>query len=1024
MKEKTEKRKEKSRSPYSFVLYLLPFIFCFSCSSGGSKENAGEQDSLPEEQRHLAANALRGLEAMDGLEVKMMASEPMIKNPTNIDVDDRGRIWLTEAFNYRPGQGSVTIPDGDRIMLLEDTNGDGVIDTSKVYYQGPEVNAPLGICVIGKRVIVSQSPYVWAFFDDNGDDKADRKEIIFQGIKGVQHDHGMHSFTSGPDGKLYFNFGNDAKTLRDKNNKVVLDQYGDSIASPKYTMGMVFRCDPDGSNVERLGYNFRNNYEVAVDSYGTMWQSDNDDDGNRGVRINYVMEYGNFGYTDEMTHAFWSVSRTNMEDSIPFRHWHLNDPGVVPNLLQTGSGSPTGIIVYEGNLLPEKFRNQIIHCEPGHNVVRAYPVKKDGAGYSASIENILVGEHDQWFRPSDVCVAPDGSLIVADWYDPVVGGHDAKDKESGRLYRIAPKGAAYKMPSIDYSSVDGAIKALQNPNLYVRRQAWTAIQGFGSKAVPALEQLWKTSDNDRMKARAFWALVKMPGGDKYISQATAHENPDIRIAGLRAARELNANVIGVITQLANDKDPQVRRECALALHFNKAPEAASLWTKLASQYDGKDRWYLEALGIGAANQWDNFFAAWLQQNPDPLQSAAGKDIVWRARTDKSLPFLVKLASDETASLKSRLRYFRAFDFNTSPAKSDAIIGMIKNNKTNNAEVNAVLLAGLDPKVIQRSQVAKNALNNVLQSTYGTQTYIDLVKQYELKSETPRLIQLAVNKPEDDAATEALRLVYNFKKDDEIAKIIKGPDEAKAVKLLTAMSKVSYNQAIDSYKEIMMAKNSDDSLKRTAAYMIGRTWSGEDVVFNLVKADRIPESLMPSVMAGLEFGPRRSMLMKIQDLVTESKGGKTNRTPFNRDAVLAMKGDAAKGANVFKTNCSVCHQVKGQGTDFGPKLSEIGDKLPKDGLLEAIVNPSGGVSFGYETTELQMKDGTTITGLLASKTEDDYDVKMPGGTLNKVKRSDVKLVKQSAESMMPDLHQAMSKEDLADLLQYLSTLQKK
>ncbi len=129
---------------------------------------------------------------------------------------------------------------------------------------------------------------------------------------GVQHDHGMHSFTSGPDGKLYFNFGNDAKTLRDKNNKVVLDQYGDSIASPKYRMGMVFRCDPDGSNVERLGNNFRNNYEVAVDSYGTMWQSDNDDDGNRGVRINYVMDYGNFGYVDEMTGALVVAAKNKL----------------------------------------------------------------------------------------------------------------------------------------------------------------------------------------------------------------------------------------------------------------------------------------------------------------------------------------------------------------------------------------------------------------------------------------------------------------------------------------------------------------------------------------------------------------------------------------------------------------------------------------------------------------------------------------------------------------------------------------
>ena len=106
---------------------------------------------------------------------------------------------------------------------------------------------------------------------------------------------------------------------------------------------MVFRCNVDGSDVEVLAHNFRNNYEVAVDSFGTLWQSDNDDDGNRAVRLNYVMEFGNFGYTDEITGAGWQTKRSNLEEHIPHRHWHQNDPGVVPNLLLTGAGAPTGI---------------------------------------------------------------------------------------------------------------------------------------------------------------------------------------------------------------------------------------------------------------------------------------------------------------------------------------------------------------------------------------------------------------------------------------------------------------------------------------------------------------------------------------------------------------------------------------------------------------------------------------------------------------------------------------------------------
>ena len=364
-------------SPYGLCLILVASLFVSCNNETGEAKTSMETDSLSEEQKHLSENALKSLTIADGLEVTAVATEPMLQNPTNIDVDERGRIWVCEAYNYRPGiNGNPTNALGDRIVILEDIDGDGKADTTKVFYQGPEVNAPLGICVLGNKAIVSQSPYVWIFYDDNHDDKADRKEILFQGISGEQHDHGIHAFTFGPDGKLYFNAGNEGKQLLDKNGKPVRDQDGDIIDRKKYKQGMVFRCNPDGSQVECLGQNFRNPYEVSVDSYGGLWQSDNDDDGNRGTRINYVMPYGNYGYTDEMTGAGWQANRTNIEDSIPLRHWYLNDPGSVPNLLQTFAGSPTGIIVYEGSLLPAPFQGSMIHCDAGPNVVRSYPGKE------------------------------------------------------------------------------------------------------------------------------------------------------------------------------------------------------------------------------------------------------------------------------------------------------------------------------------------------------------------------------------------------------------------------------------------------------------------------------------------------------------------------------------------------------------------------------------------------------------------------------------------------------------------------
>lgn len=1011
----------------------LPFIclaisFLISCKNNTNKTSETKVDTLTEAQQHLAENALKGLEAFDGLAVRTFATEPMLKNPTNIDVDERGRVWVTEAYNYRPAiNGNPTNAAGDRIMILEDNNGDGRADTAKVFYQGPELNAPLGICVLGKQVLISQSPYVWAFYDDDGDDKADRKEVMFSGIGGEQHDHGMHTFTFGADGKLYFNFGNEGRQLKDKNGKPVLDQDGDPIDSKKYKQGMVFRCNPDGSHVECLGQNFRNPYEVAVDSYGTLWQSDNDDDGNRGVRINYVMDYGNYGYTDEMTGAGWQANRTNIEDSIPFRHWHLNDPGEVPNLLQTGAGSPTGIVVYEGSLLPKEFQGQLIHCDAGTNIVRSYSITKNGAGYAAKIINILEGEKDKWFRPADICVAPDGSLIVADWYDPGVGGHQAGDQTRGRIYRIAPPKSDYTIPKENYSTPEGAITALQNANLSVRYHAFTTLQSMGTEAVPALEKLWNDENaNPRMRARAFWVLIKMKNANaqQYIQQAIKSNNPDLRITGLRAARELNADVVNVIKQLVNDSDAQVRRECAIALHHNKSAEAPELWATLAMQHDGKDRWYLEALGIGADKQWNAFFKAYLNQVKDPLQSAASRDIVWRARTDEAVPYLARLASDKDVPVQNRLRYFRAFDFNTGSAKSSYLVKMITDNTSNDVSLNKLVLHALDVKTVQHSAAAQKALADVIESVQRTPEYIEFVKQYEVKAENKNLLQLAIDSANAGLGRDAARLLLMLKGAALVQKVLNGKDTSQTKALLAALSGVGSKESIDIIQKVALSPGYPINIRKDAAGKIGKSWGGEDRVLEILKAKKVPAELVPDVVASVSGAWRGSVKSEAESYLPGHTTTALKKAPTMNE-LAAIKADAAKGKVIFMNTCSVCHVAGNEGKDFGPKLTEIGSKYAKDGLLDAIVHPSDGISFGYEGWEIKMKDGSVMSGIIASNTETAMEVKFPGGTTQQIKTNEVASKKEMKTSLMPEgLYQNLSNEDLANLLEYLEGLKKK
>jgi putative membrane-bound dehydrogenase-like protein len=644
------------------------------------------------------------LAAAPGVAATLVVAEPMLVNPTNIDVDARGRVWANEGANYRTL--AYTREEGDRILTFEDTNGDGAADKSTVFYQDTAVNAALGLMVLDNRVIVAAAPYIFVLTDTNSDGVADKREVLFEALGQFNHDHSLHTFVFGPDGKLYFNFGNaitelrrpaagllavplhgdipahESVTVTDADGKLVKN--ADPTRDSPYRGGMVFRSNLDGSNVETLAWNFRNNFEVAVDSFGGLWQSDNDDDGNTSTRIVNVLAGGNYGFLDEMTGAAWMTAYRAANSPVPERsayHWHQMDPGVVPNLLITGAGSPTGITVYEGALLPAEFRNQVIHTDARPGVTRAYPVTKAGAGYTATIAPILTPAPDEnWYRPSDVTVGPDGALYVADWNDSIVGGHAMADQIlstlTGRVYRLAPPGNLPAVPALNLNTAAGAVAALQSPNMNARYLAWTKLHAMQGGAEAELVKLWQKRDNDRLRARALFLLTQIKGSEKkYLDEAAKDSSEDIRIVALRAARAAGVDVIPYVKQLARDPSAMVRREAALALRHNPSPEAPAIWATLAQQHDGKDRWYLEALGIGADQRWDECLAAWQAAKVD-LTTAAAHDIVWRSRGGKTPDLVVALIQQPATNPAERTRLLRTLDFVKGPEKDAALLKLL------------------------------------------------------------------------------------------------------------------------------------------------------------------------------------------------------------------------------------------------------------------------------------------------------------------------------------------------------------
>jgi putative membrane-bound dehydrogenase-like protein len=628
-----------------------------------------------------------------GLEVREWARSPDLFNPTAIDVDARGRLWVTEAVNYRQWDGrnpGKHHDAGDRVMILEDTDGDGVCDSSKVFVQDPDLVAPLGIAVIGKQVVVSCSPSIFVYTDEDGDDRSDKREVFLTGFGGHDHDHGVHSVVVGPDGRWYLAVGNAGPHLVKGNTGLELrsgsiytgggefeaDNAPGLLSSDGrvYTGGLMLRADAFGSsgaNLKVMAHNFRNPYEIALDSFGNMYTSDNDDDGNQACRTTWVMEGGNYGFFSADGSRTWQADERPGQSTVS-AHWHQDDPGVMPAGSITGAGGPTGVVVYEGDLLGDELRGAVLSCDAGRNLVFSHRPSVKGAGIELERGLFLAarsrGDDDRdarWFRPSDVCVGVDGSIFVSDWWDPGVGGHQAGDAEAfGRILRIAPKRHRARVPRVDTTTVKGAVAALKSPAVNVRALGAAALREFGERATPELLALWN-GDDAILRARALWCLARAT--HDVVALGVAPDDPDERIAaaGIRAARAAGRTAKEIAefaphhdsrAPLVKHASPAVRGQIANAFCESGGELRVSAVVELARAYEAGDRTMLEA--IGAAADYDaEGIAKRLESvlGAAPLEwSEAYADLMWRLHpAHRTADFVARAHAAELPSFERK-----------------------------------------------------------------------------------------------------------------------------------------------------------------------------------------------------------------------------------------------------------------------------------------------------------------------------------------------------------------------------------
>lgn len=919
------------------------------------------------------------------LEATLWAESPMFYNPTNIDVDLRGRLWVTEAVNYRNFNNDSTKvlhhSQGDRIVILEDRDQDGRAETSKVFVQDKDLVSPLGIAVIGQQVIVSCSPHLLVFTDYNGDDIPDKKEIFLTGFGGLDHDHSLHAVVEGPDGRWYFNTGNAGP-------HVVTDKQGWTLRSGSlytggspynkanhgnmksddgrvWVGGLSLRITPEGTGLKVMGHNFRNSYETTIDSYGNLWQNDNDDQV-VACRTSWLPEGGNAGYFSNDGTRYWQADHRPWQD-IFTAHWHQDDPGVMPAGDRSGAGAPTGIVRYEGDALGEAYKGMLLSADAGRNVVFGYQPKMVQSGFqlnnrtnfitSLAQDNPLYVWNDsaqnrdknKWFRPSDIAVGTDGTLFVADWYDPVVGGHQMGDSIGyGRIYRIKRKGNNPKAPVVDTTSVNGLIEAVRNPAIHVRAHAATLLARRGNSSLHEILSLLQDPD-DFVKARALWLLARTGNkGRAAVETFLTQRKTALRAVAFRALRATSEDILPLATQLSSDTSAFVRREVATALRDLGYAKTKPLLLKLARSADGTDPWFVEAIAAASQDNASDFYQSMADAKivaGDPLHwNARTAAFSWRLHPDWLVPDLKTRAGASTVSEAERARAMTALSFINTTQAVHAMISLSQSS------------------VPQVSPQAKYWL-----AFRQSNDWLDLV-DWEKSGIDPQM--------------------------------------EKQLADMTVRS-----------KKMLDSELPFDERKWNARDM-ARSEVGAQMLIDLTAAGKVPRELYP-VIEG-EIFRNTSIAIRTQAGHYFTKPGVSHT--YSVPAITQLIPNVQQGEVLFEKHCAPCHRVGDNGKDICPELTHIGGKFDQAAILDAVINPSAGIVFGYEPYLVSTKEGTSYYGFLVADGEQAIVIKDLAGRRHTIRTSSITSRKRQEASLMPEPSSfGLSEQDLADLSGFLLNL---
>jgi putative membrane-bound dehydrogenase-like protein len=949
-----------------------------------------------------------------GFTVKLFAGEPDVMQPIAFCIDDRGRLWVVEAYSYPQRQ-----PEGkgkDRILIFEDSKGTGTFDKRTVFMEG--LNLVSGIELGFGGVWVGAAPYLMFIPVKDGEDKpAGPPQILLDGWGWQDTHETLNTFTWGPDGWLYGCHG----------------------VFTHSRVGMPGAPDKDRIPINAGIWRYhptRHVFEVFAHGTSNPWGLDFDEHGQFFVEACVIPHNWHIiqgaRYQRQAGQHFNPYTYADIPTIAEHRHYVGANPhgGNGKSDSAGGGHAHSGTIIYQGGAWPEQYRGKMFMSNIHGHRLNIDILAPKGSGFVAKPHPDFLLSHDSWAMFVNLQSGPDGNVYVIDWYDRQschTGNPQVWDRSNGRIYKIChqdvkPVTGVDLAKKSDLELVELQLGANEWNVRHARRllqerlspSSWMGLIDRTAKeygpfkqrrdaAIGGLEKIAFAAKEPRHRLRALWTLFAMEDAASAV-RALDDADPHVRAWAIQllpcSSRRACADRLAKLAK--GDPSPIVRLYLAARLLYDRDWPADSrveiLRNLIGHAEDGGDHnlplmyWY--AAEPLAEQEPAKALDLALASKVTPLPQFMVRHVS-SSGTAEALALVVERlagAADETLQtamlrgLQDGLKGRRTVAMPVAWPKAYAALEASKNAEVRNAALAVAVTFG-DPKALatlrntlSSGQGSAQARHEALASLLAARDKDLVGVLYQLVNDPalrgPALRGLALY---DDARTpEVMLTVYPTLSSEE-----------KRDALNTLASRVSYGKAL---------------LEAVAVKKV----PASDVSADLVRQLRNLNDKALDLRIGEVWGIVRTTPADRAKLIADWKRYLT---------AAAKPADPMLGRAMFAKTCQQCHTLYGVGGKVGPEITGA-NRGNLDYLLENIFDPSAVIPKEYTSTILEMKDGRVVTGIIKGDTPAAYTVVTANETLT-IPRTEVDTLKPSNVSMMPeDVLKDLSKEEVRALIAYL------